>query len=98
MKLKRNTLYSTGAIVAWSILGFSFLEFLVIPYLSGTLDWYVYGGDNYIYRDTAHSGEIDELAIGVLALGNLLGMALFVKLAELISLDYYDYVILLLNL
>lgn len=97
-KLKRNMFYSTGAMVAWSILGFSFLVFLVIPYLSGALDWYVYGGDNFTYRDTAHSGDINELVIEFLALGNLVGMALFVKLAEFISLDHYDYVILFLNL
>ena len=95
MKLKRTIPYSIGAIVAWSILGFSFLVFLVIPHLSGALDWYVYGGDNFTYIETARSGDIGEIRLSLL---NLVGMALFVKFAEFISLDHYDYVVLCLNL
>jgi len=96
--LKVNSLYSWGAIITWSILGFAFLVFLVLPYLSGELDVYVYGGDNFTYREIARTGEINELIGDLLILRNLVGLALFVKLAEFISLEHYDYVVLFLNL
>ena len=98
--MKVSTIYSAIAMVSWALMGYAFLAFLVLPYLSGELEWYVYNGDNFTYQNIAGSGGFSYLIRELFAdsLRNLVGLALFVKLAEFISLEYYDYTILFLNL
>ena len=83
---------------AWASMGTAYLVLLVLPYLSGELDWYVYLGDNFTYQNIAASGGFGDLIKKLLIMKNLVGLALFVKLAEFISVEYFDYIILFLNL
>lgn len=103
MRIKRNKFYSIIIILLWIVLGFAYLYLLVLPYLRGVNDLYVYNGDSVTYRNVAQGDIANDFLTGIksgYAAGkfNLIGMASWSSIAESISYNYYYHVTLVLNL
>lgn len=103
--MRKSTVWSFGAMFFLSVCALLFLENLVLPHLEGRNDYYVYSGDNAIYRahvddnhdvrDLINVGQGQGIAIGS---GNLFGMAAYALLVQWISKEHFHHVLLFLNL